>query len=218
MVPVRGPAYLVGPSWSSTVEQTQACAILKINLPIDEAGLKSAFRRRSHETHPDQGGASEDFIAVNSAYEVLKSIVGSNSIFAHDLTGTTSCGRPLTDLGKGLPVTQSAYTCDKCRGAGYTTERSGVRGDCRACQGQGIYTTLSRRCDCSAWPPRYCKRCRGAGWYVWLQLKQPHICKPCNGTGFTSKITQQVHNFCHACKGTGEIAVWNPVLPRGRLV
>lgn len=199
------------------MEQIQACAILRISLPIDEAGLKSAFRRRSHETHPDRGGTSDAFIAVNKAYELLKSLVGSSLIFVHETTGTTVTGETLSELGKGFPITESAKPCESCRGAGYITLTvSG--GDCKACMGQGTYTRITRHCDCiSQWPIRRCYRCNGTGSYIWLQLKRPFRCVPCDGTGFSSKVARHRHALCRTCQGIGEVRMWNPVIPRGRL-
>ncbi|MGF1488190.1 MAG: DnaJ domain-containing protein [Prochloraceae cyanobacterium] len=45
--------------------------ILKITFPFTKAELKRAYRKMALETHPDSGGTSEAFRAVNSAYEVL---------------------------------------------------------------------------------------------------------------------------------------------------
>jgi curved DNA-binding protein CbpA len=46
--------------------------ILELTPPISMADLKSAYRRAAAKHHPDLGGTSEGFIAVNSAYEQLK--------------------------------------------------------------------------------------------------------------------------------------------------
>ena len=45
--------------------------ILKITFPFTKAELKRAYRKMALETHPDSGGTSEAFRAVNSAYEIL---------------------------------------------------------------------------------------------------------------------------------------------------
>ena len=51
--------------------------ILKITFPFTKQELKSAYRRRALETHPDSGGTSEAFREVNTAYEVLSQHISS---------------------------------------------------------------------------------------------------------------------------------------------
>jgi len=45
--------------------------LLRITFPFTKQELKSAYRKRALETHPDSGGTSEAFRQVNTAYEVL---------------------------------------------------------------------------------------------------------------------------------------------------
>lgn len=45
--------------------------ILKINFPFTKQELKTAYRKKALETHPDSGGTAEAFRAVFTAYEVL---------------------------------------------------------------------------------------------------------------------------------------------------
>ena len=45
--------------------------ILGVNASTDEDGLKSAFHRKSRQTHPDRGGTVQAFQEVNEAYHVL---------------------------------------------------------------------------------------------------------------------------------------------------
>ncbi|MGM0590253.1 MAG: ferredoxin Fer [Halobacteriota archaeon] len=47
--------------------------VLRIDADADEGEIHSAYRKRVLETHPDQGGSSEEFQAVKMAYEALTS-------------------------------------------------------------------------------------------------------------------------------------------------
>lgn len=45
------------------------CDVLGIEMPCSLSAVKRAYRRKVLETHPDHGGTSQDFMAVQSAYE-----------------------------------------------------------------------------------------------------------------------------------------------------
>mmetsp|Transcript_5906 Transcript_5906/g.9825 ORF Transcript_5906/g.9825 Transcript_5906/m.9825 type:complete len:221 (-) Transcript_5906:890-1552(-) len=51
------------------------------NNKYTDKDLKSAYRKRSLETHPDKGGTSEEFIRVAQAYEFLTNKGGASSSF-----------------------------------------------------------------------------------------------------------------------------------------
>ena len=45
--------------------------VLRLNFPFTKQELKSAYRKRALETHPDSGGTAEAFRKVHTAYQVL---------------------------------------------------------------------------------------------------------------------------------------------------
>ena len=45
--------------------------ILQVQFPFSKQELKTAYRKKALETHPDSGGTAEAFRAVNTAYEIL---------------------------------------------------------------------------------------------------------------------------------------------------
>lgn len=45
--------------------------LLKISFPFTKQELKSAYRKKALETHPDSGGTAETFREVHTAYQVL---------------------------------------------------------------------------------------------------------------------------------------------------
>jgi len=45
--------------------------VLRIDPDADEGEVEAAYRRRVMETHPDQGGSSEEFQLVTEAYEAV---------------------------------------------------------------------------------------------------------------------------------------------------
>jgi hypothetical protein len=49
-----------------------------------EKDLKSAYRKRSMETHPDKGGSSDEFVRVADAYETLLGGGGSSTFSGSD--------------------------------------------------------------------------------------------------------------------------------------
>lgn len=48
---------------------------LKITFPFNRQELKAAYRRRALETHPDSGGTAEDFRQVDTAYQMLLTLL-----------------------------------------------------------------------------------------------------------------------------------------------
>lgn len=48
---------------------------LKLTYPVTLSELKTAYRQRAKETHPDLGGTAEAFRQVNTAYEVLVTVI-----------------------------------------------------------------------------------------------------------------------------------------------
>ena len=48
--------------------------LLKVSFPFTKQELKSAYRKKALETHPDSGGTAEAFREVNTAYQVLSQV------------------------------------------------------------------------------------------------------------------------------------------------
>ena len=53
-----------------------ACRALGVGEGAGQDEIRSAYRRRARETHPDRGGAAEEFIKVQAAYEMLCALGG----------------------------------------------------------------------------------------------------------------------------------------------
>jgi len=156
------------------MDTPQACAVLGVTLPIAEGALKSAFRRKSLETHPDQnqGNTGEDFIMVKEAYDFL---LGSEMILRAtqmEFGAFTSDGTPLSELGKGLPMTKPGVKCEDCSGKGYNEQPIGhhVWETCPHCHGKYRLSVLP------------CKKCGGDGKFK-RDGKVVGKCYQCNGTG-----------------------------------
>ena len=66
--------------------RSEALRELGLNTGFSEKELKSAYRKKSFETHPDKGGSNEDFIRVAEAFDVLSNNSSSSSSkpFARD--------------------------------------------------------------------------------------------------------------------------------------
>jgi DnaJ-class molecular chaperone len=203
------------------------------------AQLKSAFRRQSFLVHPDTGGNEESFQRLVQAFEVLK---GSAKIVGGKETVE---GRPLSELGKGYPLTQSAKTCDLCEGRGYRVfhrkKRQTIK--CDKCGGTGLNRYPCRKCDGegtyvnSQGKKRRCSWCGGSGWFyppasetdaqgstaplIPGTKKQGRICFDCDGTGkvegWEIDGEEEYYAVCERCNGIGETQMFNPVLPRGFL-
>lgn len=147
---------------------------------FEKASVLKRYRRLSFEFHPDHGGDPEKFKELTKAYGVLQGRFGD--ILDHgggeSVEMKTVCGRPLSELGKGFSITESARTCDSCDGNGYREysghqEGTGEYGKCVACDGTGLVF---------------------------------HPCRKCGGTGrYIHPKSQKDIGECYSCKGTGRL-------------
>lgn len=201
---------------------------------VDFSEVKKAYRDRSRETHPDRGGFEDEFKALSVGFTKLRKLnqQGSNLFSVgsgvEQLPTTTVDGKRLIDLGLGLGPTTNGIDCTDCDCKGYTLYRerehprcspchgSGMRGKrvpCRSCSGSGRFVQKhsGREVDC--------RTCNGTGQFE-LRHRYEGICYTCLGTGVgTGEVQVHVRALvCRACNGAGEKAIFNPVLPKGRLV
>jgi len=177
----------------------KALSVLQLDYPFDDNSLKSAFRLKSKETHPDCGGNSEDFKKVISAYELLKEYVQE---FSNGKGLVTTDGVLLDELGKGLPE-KNAAQCKNCNGLGYTVTINNrmISGDsCPACSGLGMRYEMV-----------------GMGFRRRRGLVR---CQRCQGRGVFSPVYSErtLYHVCSRCKGIGEIEIYNPVLKKGVVI
>jgi len=156
----------------------EASKVLGIILPVTTVILKSAFRRRSHETHPDLNkseNASAEFIKVKEAYDYLLTqgdvILDVSDDSSNAMLYTTD-GKSLKDLGNGLPHTKAGVPCDNCFGKGYNEANS-----------------------TAGWV--VCPECHG-------HWKQEMVCRKCGGSG-EFKRGGKVVGKCNNCNGKGMI-------------
>ena len=54
--------------------------VLGLQPPITLVSVKAAYRRKAKETHPDLGGSTEAFVAVQNAYEAALKFVGAEAV------------------------------------------------------------------------------------------------------------------------------------------
>ena len=63
---------------AAAMTSKEACAELQLSRHHSEKELKSAYRKRSVETHPDKGGSTEKFLRVSEAYELLSQLASGS--------------------------------------------------------------------------------------------------------------------------------------------
>ena len=81
---------------AAAMTSDEARAELQIPRRYSEKELKSAYRKRSVETHPDKGGTTEQFLRVSKAYELLSSASGGGGGGGRSAArgGDSAQGRP----------------------------------------------------------------------------------------------------------------------------
>jgi DnaJ-class molecular chaperone len=98
----------------------EAAALLGIIDPYTEADVSAAYRAKAKTTHPDAGGSSEAFAAVDRAKHVLM--------------------RWLERSDRSEAAADTGVKCQRCNGTGYTVSQRawrGMRVQCIRCRGTG---------------------------------------------------------------------------------
>jgi DnaJ-class molecular chaperone len=100
--------------------------ILGVTKTATAAALKTAWRRRCHETHPDTGGTPEAFRAVQDAYALL-------------MTPEPAVRTSHPKWSTWTTTSSVNHRCRACGGRGYMEFHHGfttVHITCMACGGQ----------------------------------------------------------------------------------
>jgi DnaJ-class molecular chaperone len=205
-----------------TIEE--ASKILRIKLPTTPNALKSAFRRRSREVHPDHSvavDAKEQFQALLAAYEYVQIRPEWLMQEYEGPSASSLCedGTPLSALGQGLGPTTNGRPCDGCDSKGFTSY-SAEQIQCRNCRASGIASSFvasveyrCRRCGGDGTFKRggkavgQCNGCRGAGWILERGKKRT------DAFGVFGGFHTVPVNRCVTCRGRGTVKN-----PRGRML
>lgn len=97
----------------------EAGRLLDIKLPSTKNAVKTAYRKRATEEHPDVSKhpeAKKRFQLLVEAYESALAV----SVDSEE-NAKTDCGRFLNELGLGLGPNVNGRTCEGCDGKGFTT-------------------------------------------------------------------------------------------------
>ncbi len=196
-----------------------AIEVLRLDVPTTPNALKSAYRRRAFEEHPDRSRhphAADRFMDVQKAFALLDG--DAEVVVGLPAEARLDDGTLLSELGLGLGPTINGKPCPSCRGKGYRAVNKRVPcPDCRAigffvqafrcrrCNGTGRFTRNNRDVG-------ECFACSGLGWKTAPRFAE---CSTCHGTHLATSTTIAAYYRCDGCSGTGEIVVLNPVLPKG---
>lgn len=204
--------------------------------PVMETDLKSAFRKKCKELHPDIRGDPEDFKRMKEAYDVIISFSDNPTLFHKNGDSgknyrdmRTVDGVSIDKLGLGLGPLKNGYPCPECHGKGWykNSFRSYERAECPKCYGERVVSSQEVTCNrCNGSGKffkdgkevSFCYRCNGTG-KVTLKFR-PRACDLCFGRGWVHSSSETESAFyyrCLKCEGTGELEVFNPVLPKNRV-
>lgn len=181
--------------------------------------IKSAFRKKAHEYHPDKGGDAEKFKEINEAYQILgnekkrQQYDQFGSSFQNGQAGPgfsgfegfRADGINFEDLG------------DIFGGFGDIFGFGGPRQSRRNTRGRDLELSISLdfleaafglEKEVSFSKINTCKHCQGSGAEPGAKID---TCSTCGGTGRVSRIQRtilgnvQTHAHCSHCDGEGKI-------------
>jgi DnaJ-class molecular chaperone len=204
---------------------TEAARFLGLTLPTTKNQVKSAFRRRSREEHPDVSKAKDASDRFNKLVQCFALLDAASSDVVEEFAVEILCsdGTPVANCGNGLGPTTNGATCGSCSGKGFTVYTADACQDCwEWVNGLFPLYKVTRVWEYKCWV------CKGTG------MCRDHTCGNCKGTGKTKDNRKGNHcpsckgtrraprghkNYdkCLRCKGCGEIPMWNPVLQKGFL-
>jgi len=67
-----GMSTLLGGSTDRRAQVRKAYATLELDHGASNAQVREAYKRLAHKTHPDKGGNEEQFVKINTAYELIR--------------------------------------------------------------------------------------------------------------------------------------------------
>jgi molecular chaperone DnaJ len=191
--------------------------ILGLDRSADDKAIKSAFRKKAKELHPDQNrddtSAEQKFKEVNEAYEVLKD---SQKRAAYDQFGHAAFEGGMGGGGPGGFGPEFAHSMEdifenffgefmggRCGGRGQPGRQRGadLRYDMEITLEQAFEgKTAEIRVPTSV----QCTECTGSGAKPGTS---PSTCQTCHGHGKvrTSQGFFTIEQTCRACQGRGEV-------------
>ena len=194
--------------------------ILGVNKTASEAEIKSAFRKKAKEYHPDVNkdpGASEKFKEIGEAYSVLGDV---NKRQKYDQFGPSAFENNASGFG-GFSGGFSSFDFDdfdlgsifeQFMGGSFSSNRS--RNSKRKIKGEDYLIKINLTFDEAVYGieksfeisiDELCPSCNGEGGH------DKETCSHCNGRGriITEQRTilgmMQTENTCPYCKGSGDI-------------
>ena len=190
-----------------------ASSVLKIAPPFTAPQLLSAYRKEAIFRHPDRGGSDDLFRELTAAYDFMKPLAQADT-FSEGPPETIG-GVPLSELGKGYPLTKNACTCDQCAGKGYTEDESFREATCGCvkCKGHGIISYDCKKCaGAGKTKAGTCYSCRGSGRFfprVSPEDIENEYAMDQKGRRVTIQASKKIKNLfgkiCFECEGTGRI-------------
>ncbi len=199
--------------------------------PFSLTQLKEAFRGAAKKLHPDLTKRDTGllFDEMRRCYDSLTDLAEIDPrMFSGEGTAAalrTTDGTPLYELGLGLGPTRNGRDCKECEHRGYTEEFGIDWVSCETCFGSGEVPRIMpcRYCENGKFKQQRsghtvdCRVCKGTGKFKHPRHKE--VCLDCLGVGRKYGKGKQVRYCkCFDCKGMGEIELFNPLLPKGRLV
>jgi len=209
------------------MDVNEAKNILNISDDFNIIKLKRSYRFYAMTCHPDKGGNTEKFNSLNEAFETLIKLCSD------DKTNTDIIiqGRPISELGRGYPITESATTCDRCNGKGYKEfidPSDTILVECPDCLGDGAYWVNCKKCggdgkfkNNNGKPVGDCFLCSGTGkFYLPYKNTTYKFYKLFDCFGFARYAMREVNtkegkrnikvNLCKKCYGNGKVDIPNP--------
>lgn len=196
--------------------------ILNVSKDASQAEIKTAFRKKAHEFHPDKGGDETKFKEINEAYQVVgneekrKQYDQFGSSFQNGQAGGGQNYGGFSGFNQGFGGINMDDLGD-IFGGGFGDIFGGGSRKTRSDRGRDLEMSITINFEEAAFGVEKelsftknvkCSSCSGTGGAKGAKLE---TCKTCGGSGKISKIQRtilgniQAQSTCPECEGQGQI-------------
>lgn len=188
--------------------------ILGVDKNADQESIKTAFRKKAHQYHPDKGGDEEKFKEINEAYQILGNVDKRQKYDQYGSAAFSGAGQGFSSQGFNMNF-EDLNDIFSGFGDWFGFGSSGMNYESKAKRQDlemsinisFMEAALGTEKEISYERMGACQECQGSGAKKGTELEN---CPTCSGRGKISRIQRtilgamQMESICSDCQGRGK--------------